>query len=995
MNAPFETLRAVCRENPVAEKVLLVPTYGVGQRITDTLARSGTHWIGIRTLTLEGLALELSSDLLVREGRSLLSRAQALSLVESACEDVLSDDDYFGALRHSTGFFRSIRRSIDDLRISGVRSAGFPAGAFPNRRKAAEIQRILARYEELLDRNRFVDRAGLYELASRSIGDTPRHERVFSAGIRDLRPMQKVLLDSVAREHVLLQEVDESEPLPIGRKQKIGSARGSENEVRAVLRRAVHDRIPLDAIEIVHTNRDLYVPLILELTSELGIEATFDEGIPVSYTRPGQAILGFLEWLRLEWDATVLRKLISSGVIETKGIGPILAARLFRNATVGWGRRRHLDRMDALVSEYERRSRHSEGRERAERGLGHARTVRKLVRGLIRHTPRQANEVSVSELAGHASEFLNRFARVASARDGAGKEALLRVLDEVRSLPDRRESLTGATARLDELVREISVASEAPRPGAVHVAPVETAGWGGRERLFVVGLDERFPGGGLQDPILLDEERSIVNRKRKGSDLTLSGNRPDQVLRDLRWLLDRTGEAETTFLFSSEDLLEARELLPSPFLLDMWRSVHEKPDATYDDMLGRIGEENETFVTSRPISESEEWIRRVQEASAAEGLSQDEREAAIEAMAESWPWLGRGLTAARARAGREISPWSGKIEVAPEEIDPRLTRKPLSASRIEKLAGSPFRYFLEHVLRVEPLQELERKPEEWLEAREFGRLFHDVLYEFMSAVVGRSEKPGLPAHRSELERIALRALDGTADEIPPPSSAAFEVRRKELLEACELFLTEERIWCESAVPRWFEVPFGMPSSSGAGIGSDESVEIDLGFAGSILIRGRIDRIDECGAGRFGVWDYKSGSSYRYSDQDYLAKGTQVQHAVYAVAARELLERHGIGGEVVEGGYYFPTRKGRALRIRRIPPFTGQQRESFEAVLGGLLDTVGKGSFIHAIEEDDCKFCDFVSICGGNVKAIAEQTKRMSRSSEDPGVLAYLRATEVE
>ncbi|MBW3671101.1 MAG: PD-(D/E)XK nuclease family protein, partial [Acidobacteria bacterium] len=815
---------------------------------------------------------------------------------------------------------------------------------------------------------------------------------LYSAGLHDLSPIQSDLLEALTPDHVPLQESSES-LIVCSRTQRFVAARGIENEIRGVFRRAIAERIPLDSVEIVHTQRDTYVPAVLELLSEQDLPVTFEEGIPVPYTRPGRAIMGFFEWLRLGWDATVLRKLISSGVIDTGEVGPVLAARIFRKGSIGWGRARHLERMNGLVREYERKARRFPDNERDEKRVSQARMVRDLVRQLIDGTPKSAASVSVSELAGQASRFLSSFARVASQADGAAKDALLRVLEEVQSLPDRREPLAAAAVRLDELVRDISVLSEAPRPGAIHLSPVETAGWGGRSHLFVLGLDERFPGGELQDPVMLDEERAAVNRRRASADLPLSASRVERALRAMYAMLQRSEVDSITFSFSYEEVLEDREALPSPFLLDLWRTIEQLPDASYDDMIRNLSPSRETFVAAQPVSGSEAWIRRIQSIMSTRGLSGMERESIIQAMASSWPWLSRGLQATLARQGREISPWSGKIAVAPDELDPRLTGKPISASRLEQLAQSPFRYFLQNVLFVEPLEELERRPEEWLEAREFGGLFHDVLYEFMSRIVDRGEQPHHDRHIEEFRSIALDQLDKLSSDIPAPSAAAFDLRKRELLEAGELFLAEETRWCETNTPRWFEVPFGLPGS-GDSFGSDEPVPVDLGEFGTLPIRGRIDRIDQCGPNRFMVWDYKSGSSFKYADHEYLSRGTQVQHALYAIATRELLRRSGIEGEVVGSGYYFPTRKGRARRVSRTPPFIGEQQERLATVLGGLLDAVRHGSFIHAIDENDCTFCDFISICGGDAEAVARETKRMSRSSGDQGVAAFMRAKEV-
>ncbi|MDX1584339.1 MAG: hypothetical protein R3338_12145, partial [Thermoanaerobaculia bacterium] len=636
-DSPLERLRAVCADDPAGEKIVLVPTYVVGQRLTDSLARTGTRWIGIRTITLDGLAHEKAAATLVRDGHSRLSRAQALAMIETACDDTLTDANYFGRLRHSVGFFRAVQRSIEDLRASRVRSTDFPADAIRNRRKSNEIRRILSRYEELLDENRFVDGPALYDIAIREAARTERRPRLFSAGLHDLTPIQRELIEALADEHVPLHEPPEDVRIHAA-SSHITTARGAENEIRAVVRKAVEEEKPLDSIEIVHASGEPGVPIILEVLSEFGIEATFEEGIPVPYTRPGQAILGYLDWIRNEWDATVLRKLISSGVISTGEVGPVLAARLFRNASVGWGRERHLIRMDALVREYESRVERRPDDERALRSLENVKNVRTLVQGLIDCTPPREKVVKISQLARSTARFVARYARVASDADGAAKDALLRVLDEVQSLPERNEPIASGAARLDEVVRDISVLSASSRPGAIHVSPIETAAWGSRDRIFVVGLDENFPGGGLQDPVILDEERVAINQRRREADLRLSTSRPERALRSMRSMLDRATARSITFSYSSENVLDEREALPSPFLLDLWRFLHNAPDATYQDMADALAPSREGFVATRPASAPEVWIAHAQSFLSDRGLSSSEREQVLATMRASWPW---------------------------------------------------------------------------------------------------------------------------------------------------------------------------------------------------------------------------------------------------------------------------------------------------------------------------------------------------------------------
>jgi RecB family exonuclease len=995
MNEILRQLGDLCRASPVDEKILVVPSFAIGLRVTDALARSGAAWIGLRTATIDSLALEIAGPTLAAADVSLLSRAQALALVETACEDVLTPDGYFGGISRSIGFYRSMRRTLDDLRMAGVAARYLPAETFANRRKGRDVRAVLERYESLLREHRLTDRAGLLQTAAETAARLePRWEVVHLLGLRDLTTLHRKFLGAIAVRLVTLASETESPPKSEASIELV-EARGVENEIRGVFRKLREEENSLDSAEIAYTSRDVFVPVIHELGAELDLPVTFEEGIPVFYTRPGQALLGYLEWLRRDWDAPVLRKLISSGVIETEGVGPVLAARLFRNAAVGWGRKRHLDRMDALVREHEHRQSRRPDDEHAVARLEQARAVRRLIRGLV-GTLRARDEASgirTGELAQSALRFLDRFVRVASAADGAGREALRKVLEEIQSLPDRVEPIVAATSRIEELVREISVLNSSPLPGSIHAAPVGGAGWGGRPRLFIVGLDESFPGGGTQDPVLLDEERGRLNRSSSRFELPLSGERPERAARDMRELLERA-EGTLTLSFSSEELLEGRETIPSPLFLEAWRKERSRPEATYEEMLEDLRGSRVGFVSSEPLTANEWWISRVAAFSADRGLTPGEQQQFFEQMRPLWPWLRRGDEAEQSRKRGNLGPWNGKIAVSEDELDPRRTGQPMSSSRIETLARSPFRYFLENVLGVRPLQELRRRPEEWLEAREFGGLFHEMLREFMTRLVGHGELPSLSRHLDLLEAIAEEQLTKMSEEIPPASNAAYEMRRKELLEACRIFLQEEERWCETAQPRWFEVAFGLKETPEGGIDSPDPVRVRLSGGEHFLLRGQIDRVDECGEGIYVIWDYKSGSAWGYEDEGYVAGGRQLQHALYALALQELLARSGREGRVEESGYYFPTRKGFGRRFRRTPPFTGSEREQLDRTLSSLFDITRYGSFVHAPEEDDCRFCDFQVICL-DLAGVSRRAKALMKSSEDPGVIAYAGVREME
>src|SRR5206468_13040803 len=90
-------------------------------------------------------------------------------------------------------------------------------------------------------------------------------------------------------------------------------------------------------------------------------------------------------------------------------------------------------------------------------------------------------------------------------------------------------------------------------------------------------------------------------------------------------------------------------------------------------------------------------------------------------------------------------------------------------------------------------------------------------------------------------------------------------------------------------------PIGCAVSFGRPLENDleplaraEPVAIDLGNGLTFRIAGRIDRIDKVGAASFEVLDYKTGGFWRDNWKGAFNGGRRLQHALYGLAAVELL-----------------------------------------------------------------------------------------------------------
>src|SRR5436305_7249750 len=119
---------------------------------------------------------------LAREGVTVLSRAQALALIERACDKVLDSESYFAALADRPGLHRAIQTSIDDLRHAGIDPSKIAETAFEDPRKAIDVARILAAYDEELKQRRYIDRFGVLARAIAMLSGAPRPSAASAAG---------------------------------------------------------------------------------------------------------------------------------------------------------------------------------------------------------------------------------------------------------------------------------------------------------------------------------------------------------------------------------------------------------------------------------------------------------------------------------------------------------------------------------------------------------------------------------------------------------------------------------------------------------------------------------------------------------------------------------------------------------------------------------------------------------------------------------------------
>ena len=1014
LNLLTRSLREICKNHIVEEKWLIAPTRRVGLQWLDSVSRSGMPVLNVRVKSLQSLALELAADEMVRMGMMFLYGVRGEVLISCVFGRLKEEGDgYLSLLDPNPGLIKIMTGTIRDLRLAGLKAVEIDNRNFEVKSKGREVKTLLAEYEKRLRADGLVDYADVLRIATeRLVNDPyilPPGALVLLSGDmeKEFRGLERVLWNAIPREHRKLLEVsrpaEPSEkmndaallswilkpteaPSPRGDNTAgLFRAVGEVNEVREVLRRCVENKIPFDEVEIVHTDTATYVPLIYETTLVLkddgteDIPVTFAEGIPISYSRPARALKGWLSWMGEDYPQSLLVRLIQDGLlrIEVEEEEPNFSqlGAMLRAIPVGFGRERYLEALDEKISALEGKAgknlldddgngTRSPGRKRDfGQRIEELKAIRSLVKDLLGEA--QVEEGSQRKLLEGAATFLEKRTRRVNQIDEYSYGLLMKEIRELKGCLEDVE-FEGLDVRewLAELIRSAHVGGKGPRPGCVYVSPIHSGGSSGRKQTFIMGLDDsRFPGVGRQDPLLLDGERFEIS-----GELPTGAGRLARNVRDFAELLARL-RGNVTLSYCCRSLKDDREMFPSPVMLSAHRILSGNHGGDQGDLMNSLSDPASFAprTSDRCIDTNEWWLWRM---CGEEGVEDSER-----AVAENFPHLGWGLEAKKARKSAEFTEYDGYVPQAGKDCDPTVPDGPiLSASRLETLGRCPLEYFFRYILEIEPPEEYEIDPGVWLDPAKKGGLLHVVFREFMRRLREMDLLPDYDRNIELLQKILDDEIESWVDERPPPGSDVFEREVRELRQTARIFLLEEQRFCRGSRPVHFEVAIGLPSEGvGTPLDTPDPAKIVLPTGETLRVRGRIDRVDEIsgtGENRLTIWDYKTGSSWKYDPNDPFRQGRCVQNFLYLALAESRINQVYPGAAVVEFGYFFPNIREQGERIS----WTSAQLAEGKKILGKLCEMMVCGCFPLTDEPDDVRYSDY-GRAFGDVEAGAESIAR--------------------
>jgi ATP-dependent helicase/DNAse subunit B len=282
-------------------------------------------------------------------------------------------------------------------------------------------------------------------------------------------------------------------------------------------------------------------------------------------------------------------------------------------------------------------------------------------------------------------------------------------------------------------------------------------------------------------------------------------------------------------------------------------------------------------------------------------------------------------TAASEHGGSGVS---GRID-SPDLLPPLAERhREISLTALEDLAQCRFKFFAGRTLGLKDRPE---RPQERLQPRVTGLILHQALEDWLNNL-----------RQGDFTTFFDNAFERACRELHLPPGYRLEVERMEFRKIAGK-VTASEAWSTS-----------LPSQV--------EVELTIDFPGGILVKCRIDRIDQLNARDCIIVDYKSSRTARV--EGFLDSPVKLQGPLYALAARERLglntvammyhavreDKHFGWGEV----------PGAALELRPMPDNWAEDAKAraVERISGFLSGE------IHAqpVERGQCRWCDFADAC---------------------------------
>mgnify|MGYP003539580033 CR=1 FL=1 len=976
----MDELKKIFQMEPLREKILIVDSYYIGNQIVEAFMNQEHLVVNLHVKTVSDLAVELlSSQKKYQEKRA--ERAITEHFIYRILTEMKSKGElyYFNNIEISSSFCQSMHESMMQLRLAGYDEYNLQDSHFLSKEKGNDFKNILAQYARLLKENHLADSAAILKQALQLVTENNQSLFILQPNLQlnylqhqflqKLLPEKKYKLSLAKVYGVNLPENSSFETIKWGpstplsyiycpneysepmEEISVHIAKTIELEVKVVLQSLKRNQAPLDQAVLYYTSSESYLPAIYQISQKLNIPITFSQGLPVMYSSPGKLIAGLMKWMQANFHIQVFLPLLQEGLISFKGSAAPAHQRvikLLRDLQIGWGKDRYIPIIDQSIEALEKQLTEDKNIDLADR-LENLSYLKIWLQEIFDALPSNEGKISYKSLLKGIHSILCNCSAIDTDLDFAANKEMKQKIEAVLPFLNEEEiTIYDAVQRASDLLLTGRINASDPKPGFLHTASYEDGIYNRRKFVYFMGLDnQRFPGKSMENPLLLDSERASLKRR-----IPILQEQPEKKLYSILQALAQCRRIVTAS-YCNFDVANNRTVNPSYLFLQLYRAASGNSQVDFKE----INAVPTQIFSEEALEAYDVW---------AEKLAGGEIYHAKSGLLDLFPNIENGLIAEQMRQSELFTVYDGKVKMDEAVSNYLCKNKTLSASKLEMLATCPYAYFLSEVLKLKVIDETDFDENKWLDAKTRGILLHKIFELFLKQLKKLGEKPDYKKHQRLLSEMAMQIINEEKRITAPPSERVFQLETADVLHCCDIFLKEEEVFCKTYEPYEFEYTFGMN-----GI---EPAVLTLADGEKVFVSGKSDRVDRDQSEKMHIIDYKTGSTYGYDEQKAFNGGRQMQHLIYALAIEQHMNLE--AGTVVESSYYFPSAKGNGERIVRKQ--TDDVRKAGIHILTELINMIKSGGFTMTNHLDDCRYCNFKSVC----RRASYQTELFNKKLDD-------------
>jgi ATP-dependent helicase/nuclease subunit B len=751
-----------------------------------------------------------------------------------------------------------------------------------------------------------------------------------------------------------------------------GEPREAQEIARVLLQEADRQNVFLSDCAVILRETASYRKLMPHAFASQGVPLSKTLPAPLIESAEAKALLLLLDGFTDDFSRDTIINLLACPCLSPEGFdlqpenwNPSSWDVISREARVVEGEKEWILRLLAWREQKQRQNAEEDEISLAGEILQSSRFFEKALGALFNARARFQKEKSWGGQVIVLKGFLEKFLNVSdSRREVSGVLESLSLLSASFKLPLTPEDLRELLAAM--LEQKQSPSRQLEKGGAQVVDLMQARGVS-FDVAVLPGLVEKFvPRLVRQDPLLLDEERSLITGwgeeeialKKAGALeerllflLAVRGAQKSLIL-TAPHLNPSTGSPRTPSIY----LFESAEAILGRRVSRLGDAVHLVQVVTVNDWvkadLASCGNPVETLLTS---------VSQARQGNPVPAL----------AVTRDSPFYFEGKELLKNRqASPFFTAYDGILAGGPALTalaqHHGLTGSSISASRLETFAACPLRYFYRYVLHLTVYPDPEKILQ--LQASDRGNLIHDILEKTLSRDVReqwaaqRDITQGLQVLEEETQK-AFRQFEKTGI----PGAPGLWHWEKEQMDSDLQAVLKDVLADPDWTPFAFEVAFGEEG---------KEVVFELANGQKLKLQGRMDRVDLSTDGRaLRVVDYKTGSAAQ-AKKNSVKSGTKLQLPFYLWALRDLYPEK-ISKQAL---YDFVTRRGDYKKVAFDPDDTGEVKPILDQVLTTVAEGVAKGLFPSV--GTACDHCDYHKLCGTGME------DRGKRKKDDQKVKAY-------